>query len=38
MLMMLREQNQSLEQNKKEMEQMIADISHQLKTPITSLI
>lgn len=34
---MLREQNQSLEQNKKEMEQMIADISHQLKTPITSL-
>ena len=35
--MMLREQNQSLEQNKKEMEQMIADISHQLKTPITSL-
>ncbi len=35
--MMLREQNQSLEKNKKEMEQMIADISHQLKTPITSL-
>lgn len=34
---MLQEQNQSLERNKKEMERMIADISHQLKTPITSL-
>ena len=34
---MLNEQNYYLEQNKKGMEQMIADISHQLKTPITSL-
>ncbi len=34
---MLREQNRYLEQNKKDMERMIADISHQLKTPITSL-
>lgn len=34
---MLKEQNESLERNKREMERMIADISHQLKTPITSL-
>lgn len=34
---MLNEKNQFLEQNKKETEQLLADISHQLKTPITSL-
>lgn len=34
---LLREKNQSLESNKKETEQLLADISHQLKTPITSL-
>ncbi len=34
---LLREKNQSLEKNKKETEQLLADISHQLKTPITSL-
>lgn len=34
---LLREKNQLLEKNKKETERMLADISHQLKTPITSL-
>ena len=34
---LLREKNQLLEKNKKETERLIADISHQLKTPITSL-
>ena len=34
---MLKEQNHALQQQKLDMEQMIADISHQLKTPITSL-
>ena len=34
---MLKEQNHALQQQKLSMEQMIADISHQLKTPITSL-
>lgn len=34
---MLNEKNRYLEQNKKETEKLIADISHQLKTPITSL-
>ena len=34
---MLKEQNDALQQQKLQMEQMIADISHQLKTPITSL-
>lgn len=36
-MVMLNETNHFLEQNKKQMEKMIADISHQLKTPITSL-
>lgn len=34
---LLREKNQLLEKNRKETERLIADISHQLKTPITSL-
>lgn len=34
---MLNEKNRYLEQNKKDTEKLIADISHQLKTPITSL-
>lgn len=34
---MLNEKNRYLEENKKETEKLIADISHQLKTPITSL-
>lgn len=34
---LLREKNRLLEKNKKETEQLLADISHQLKTPITSL-
>lgn len=34
---MLNEKNRALEKNKKETEQLLADISHQLKTPITSL-
>lgn len=34
---MLNEKNRYLEQNKKDAEKLIADISHQLKTPITSL-
>lgn len=34
---LLREKNQLLEKNKKETERLIAGISHQLKTPITSL-
>lgn len=34
---MLKEKNRYLEQNKKETERLIADISHQLKTPVTSL-
>lgn len=34
---MLNEKNHHLEQNKKDTEQLIADISHQLKTPLTTL-
>lgn len=34
---LLREKNQLLEKNKKETERLLEDISHQLKTPITSL-
>lgn len=34
---MLNEKNRYLEQNKKDTERLLADISHQLKTPITSL-
>lgn len=34
---LLLEKNQMLEKNKKETERLIADLSHQLKTPLTSL-
>ncbi len=37
MTIMLREKNSQLEKNNKETEKLIADISHQLKTPLTSL-
>lgn len=37
MTVMLREKSEWLQQDKKEMEKLIADISHQLKTPLTSL-
>lgn len=35
--MLLREKNAYLEESKEELEKFLADISHQLKTPITSL-
>lgn len=37
MTMILKEKNDKLEKNKLETEKLIADISHQLKTPLTSL-
>lgn len=37
MTMMLREKNHFLEQKDKDTEKLIADISHQIKTPLTSL-
>ncbi|MEG1990084.1 MAG: HAMP domain-containing sensor histidine kinase, partial [Clostridia bacterium] len=37
MTVMLKEKNIFLDENKKQMEKLIADISHQLKTPLTSL-
>ncbi len=37
MTIMLKEKNSLLEKNNKDFEKLIADISHQLKTPLTSL-
>ncbi len=37
MTIMLKEKNSLLEKNNKDIEKLIADISHQLKTPLTSL-
>lgn len=37
MTIMLKEKNRLLEKNNKDIEKLIADISHQLKTPLTSL-
>ena len=37
MTMLLREKNSNLNKNNKDFEKLIADISHQLKTPLTSL-
>lgn len=37
MTMLLREKNNNLNKNNKDFEKLIADISHQLKTPLTSL-
>lgn len=37
MTIMLKEKNNLLEKNNKDIEKLIADISHQLKTPLTSL-
>ncbi len=37
MTVMLKEKNNLLEKNNKDIEKLIADISHQLKTPLTSL-
>lgn len=37
MTIVLREKNIFLDENKKQIEKLIADISHQLKTPLTSL-
>ena len=37
MTIMLKEKNSILEKNSKDIERLISDISHQLKTPLTAL-